>query len=90
MIPTQDPTYTAQRLLRHARLVPKTAHFGFLRGRKPKDRLLGASVDPADMVRSGPRETLHVTADMRPQTLAAAITAVWARMADAVRRREAA
>ena len=89
MIPTQDPSYTATRLLRHAQHKPKTAHFGLVRGRKPQDRLLGASMDKADMVKALPQETLTVHPDMHPGTLAASIAAIWARIADAVRKQEA-
>ena len=86
---TQDPHYTAKRLLRSAQVKPRTAHFGLVRGRKPKDALLGGSIDREDLVKSYPQEVLAVRADMLPETLAAAITAVWARLAVAIRKQVA-
>lgn len=89
MIPTQCPHYTAKRLLRSAQVKPRTAHFGLVRGRKPADKLLGASLEQGDLVKAFPQETLRVNADMRQDTLAAAIAAVWDRIALAVRKMEA-
>ena len=89
MIPTQDPHYTAKRLLRSAQVKPRTAHFGLVRGRKPQDRLLGASLDTSDLVKQYPQETLAVNSTMRHETLAAAIAAVWARLDGAIRKQVA-
>lgn len=89
MIPNQDPAYTAKHLLRSAKDKPRTAHFGLVRGRKPKDALLGGSIDREDLVKAFPQETLAIDASMRPETLAAAIAAVWARLAVAIRKQVA-
>ena len=89
MIPTQDPSYTARRLLRSVKDRPITAHFGLVRGRKPSNALLGGSTYREHLVKSMPQETLTIGHATHPDTLAAAITAVWDRIAMAVRKMEA-
>ena len=89
MIPTQDPSYTARRLLRSVKGAPVTAHFGLIRGRKPSNALLGGSTDREHLVKSAPQETLVIGHATHPDTLAAAITAVWARLAVAIRKQVA-
>jgi hypothetical protein len=89
MIPTQDPTYTAMHLLRAVRDRSVTAHFGLVRGRKPNNALLGGSTDREHLVKSMPQETLVIGPTTRQETLAAAITAVWARLAVAIRKQVA-
>jgi len=85
---TQDPAYTAKRMLRAAAIKPRTVHLGMLRGRKPSNALLGGSTDREHLVKSAPQETLVIGNATHPDTLAAAITAVWARLAVAVRKME--
>lgn len=89
MIPTQDPSYTAKRLLRHATGAPITAYFGLVRGRKPSNALLGGSTDRQDLVKALPQETLVIGPTTRKETLAAAITAVWERLAVAIKQQVA-
>lgn len=89
MIPTQDPAYPARRLLRSVKGAPVTAHFGLIRGRKPSNALLGGSTDREHLVKSMPQETLVIGHATHPDTLAAAITAVWARLAAAIRKQVA-
>ena len=89
MIPTQDPSYTAKRLLRSVKDRPVTAHFGLIRGRKPSNALLGGSTDREHLVKSMPQETLVIGHATHPDTLAAAITAVWARLAVVIRKQVA-
>lgn len=81
---TQDPAYTAKRMLRAAAIKPRTVHLGMLRGRKPQFRLLGATIHPDELVASCPQERIAVTADMQQDTLAATLVAVWARLAKQV------
>ena len=89
MIPTQDPSYTARRLLRSVKDRPVTAHFGLVRGRKPSNAMLGGSTDREHLVKSAPQETLVIGHATHPDTLAAAITAVWARLDAAIRKQVA-
>ena len=89
MIPTQDPSHTARRLLRSVKDRPVTAHFGLVRGRKPSNALLGGSTDREHLVKSMPQETLVIGHTTHPDTLAAAINAVWARLAVAIRKQVA-
>ena len=89
MIPTQDPSYTAKRLLRSVKDRPVNAHFGLIRGRKPSNALLGGSTDREHLVKSMPQETLVIGPTTRQETLAAAIVAVWARLAVAIRKQVA-
>ena len=89
MIPTQDPAYTAKRLLRSVKDRPITAHFGLVRGRKPSNALLGGSTDREHLVKSMPQETLVIGHATHPGTLAAAIAAVWVRLDAAIRKQVA-
>jgi len=86
MIPTQDPTYTAMHLLRQVKDRPISVYFGLVRGRKPSNALLGGSTDREHLVKSMPQETLVIGHNTRPDTLAAAITAVWARLDVAIKQ----
>lgn len=89
MIPTQDPTYTAMHLLRQVKDRPITVYFGLVRGRKPSNALLGGSADRQDLVKALPQETLIIGPTTRQETLAAAIAAVWERLAVAIKRQVA-
>lgn len=89
MIPTQDPTYTAMHLLRQVKDRPISVYFGLIRGRKPSNALLVGSTDREHLVKSAPQETLVIGHNTHPDTLAAAITAVWARLAVAIRKQVA-
>lgn len=89
MIPTQDPAYTAMHLLRQVKDRPISVYFGLIRGRKPSNALLGGSTDREHLVKSMPQETLVIGPTTRQETLAAAITAVWARLAVAIRKQVA-
>lgn len=80
MIPTQDPAYTATRLIRAAKKAgkPIRAYLGV--NAKAQDRMLVAREDGSGLVQGGPRETLTVAPDANPETLAAALVAVWNRL----------
>ena len=89
MIPTQDPTYTAMHLLRQVKDWPLSVYFGLVRGRKPSNALLGGSADRQDLVKALPQESLVIGHATHPDTLAAAIVAVWARLAVVIRKQVA-
>lgn len=89
MIPTQDPSYTAMHLLRQVKDRPISVYFGLVRGRKPSNALLGGSADRQDLVKALPQESLVIGPTTRQETLAAAITAVWERLAVAIRKQVA-
>ena len=83
MIPTQDPAYTATRLLRLAAKAGKPVRI-FLGLHPGRNRLLVAVDDAKNIVKAGPREELFVAPDMHPDTLAAALVAIWSRIAPLV------
>lgn len=83
MIPTQDPAYTATRLIRGAKKDGKRKRY-FLGLHPGRNRLLVAVDDAKNIVKAGPREELFVAPDMHPDTLAAALVAIWSRIAPLV------
>lgn len=89
MIPTQDPSYTAMHLLRQVKDRPISVYFGLIRGRKPSNALLGGSTDREHLVKSMPQETLVIGPTTRQETLAAAIAAVWERLAAEIKQQVA-
>lgn len=78
MIPTQDPAYTATRLLRIANKAGKPVRI-FL-GIHPHQaaRQLVAVDDASNLTKTGPRAEITVHQDMHPDTLAASLIAQWA------------
>lgn len=81
MIPTQDPAYTATRLLRLAAKAGKPVRiFLGVNPKGGKDRLLVAVDDASNISKYAPREELMVAPGANPDTLAAALTAIWERM----------
>lgn len=89
MIPTQDPTYTAMHLLRQVKDRPISVYFGLVRGRKRSNALLGGSTNRQDLVKALPQESLVIGPSTRQETLAAAITAVWERLAAEIKQQVA-
>lgn len=79
MIPTQDPAYTATRLIRGAKKDGKRKRY-FLGLHPGRNRLLVAVDDAKNIVKAGPREELIVSPDAHPDTLAAALVAIWDRI----------
>lgn len=84
LIPTQDPAYTATRLIRGAKKDGKRKRY-FLGLHPGRNRLLVAVDDAKNIVKAGPREELFVAPDMHPDTLAAALVAIWSRIAPLVK-----
>jgi len=84
VIPTQDPAYTATRLLRLAAKAKKPVRI-FLGVHPNRNRLLVAVDDAKNLIKAGPREELFVAPDMHPDTLAAALVAIWSRIAPLVK-----
>lgn len=80
MTPTQDPLYTAKRLLRHASKTQQTAWLGYQRNAPARHRLLIASYDRADLVSGAASESIAIPAGIQPETLAATLAAVWGRL----------
>lgn len=81
MIPTQDPDYTATRLLRLAAKAKKPVRiFLGVNAKGGKDRLLVAVDDASNISKYAPREELMVAPGANPSTLAAALAAIWARL----------
>ena len=81
MIPTQDPHYTATRLLRLANKAGKPVRiFLGVNPRGGKDRILVAVDDAKSLNKTAPREELWVTPGMHEGTLAASLVAVWSRL----------
>ena len=80
MIPTQDPAYTAMRLIRAAKKAGKPIRAFLGVNAKAQDRMLVAREDGSGLVQGAPRETLTVAPDANPETLAAALVAVWNRL----------
>ena len=84
MIPTQDPAYTATRLLRLAAKAGKPVRI-FLGLHPGRTRLLVAVDDAKNLIKAGPREELIVWPNTHPDTLAAALVAIWSRIAPLVK-----
>ena len=84
MIPTQDPAYTATRLLRLAAKAGKPVRI-FLGVHPNRNRLLVAVDDAKNLIKAGPREELIVWPNAHPDTLAAALVAIWSRIAPLVK-----
>lgn len=89
MIPTQCPEYTATRLLRGVQHKARTAYLGLVRGRKPQDRLLGASFEQSDIVSGLPQQAITVPQAIHHATLAASIAARWEELTREIRKQEA-
>ncbi len=80
MIPTQDPAYTAMRLIRAAKKAGKPIRAFLGVNAKAQDRMLVAREDASGLVQAAPRETMTIAPDMQQDTLAAALVAVWDRL----------
>lgn len=80
MIPTQDPAYTAMRLIRAAKKAGKPIRAFLGVNANAKDRMLVAREDASGLVQAAPRETLTVAPDANPDTLASVLVAVWDRL----------
>lgn len=81
MIPTQDPSYTATRLLRLADKAGKPIRvFLSVNNKGGKYRQLIATDDASMLVKQAPREELTIHPGANPQILAAAIEAIFARL----------
>lgn len=80
MIPTQDPAYTAMRLIRAAKKAGKPIRAFLGVNAKAQDRMLVAREDASRLVQAAPREVLTIAPDMQQDTLAAALVAVWDRL----------
>ena len=82
MIDTQDPEYTATRLLRLAAKAKKPVRiFLGVNAKGGKDRLLVAVDDASNISKYAPRIELWVPPDMNHGTLAASLTAAWGDLA---------
>ena len=81
MIPTQDPSYTATRLLRLADKAKKPVRvFLSVNNKGGQRRQLIATDDASMLVKAAAREELTIHPGANPQTLAAAIEAIFARL----------
>ena len=81
MIPTQDPAYTATRLLRIPAKTGKPARVFFgVNNKGGKYRQLIATDDASMLVRQAPREELTVHPGANADILAAAIEAIFTRL----------
>ena len=84
LIPTQDPAYTATRLLRLAAKAGKPVRI-FLGLHPGRNRLLVAVDDAKNLIKAGPRGELIVWPNAHPDTLGAALVAIWSRIAPLVK-----
>ena len=80
MIPTQDPAYTAMRLIRAAKKAGKPIRAFLGVNAKAQDRMLVAREDASGLVQAAPREVLTIDPGATQELLAAALTAVWDRL----------